>query len=286
MKFLVNHPDTAKLSKEWARSKTLIVAKFFFWNAGTTIQKSQEGLFRSLLYEILHQCPDLIRTVCTSKAQTFRPFVKDFEPWTQQELWHATGQLKQHSGVDVQFCFFIDGLDEYDGDSANLIDVLESLRSWPDIKLCVSSRPWNEFIDTFGGTSDAHFAVEDLTREDIRTYVRETLERNKHFRKLSAKDSRRSKDLVQEVVEKARGVFFWVFLVVKSLLTGLVNNDRIKDLQMRLHEFPNTLEQFFNHIFESIDVQTAQAVMFALEAAEPLMLLTHSLLDEEDPALY
>lgn len=249
------------------------------------MQKSQEGLFRSLLYEILSQCPDLTRTVCASKAKTFRPFVREVEPWSREELWHAIEQLKEQSGVRAKFCFFIDGLDEYDGDPDRIVSVLESLRSWPDIKLCISSRPYNEFIDAFGRSSDPQLTLEDLTREDIRIYVRNTLEENLRFRALKARDDR-SQDLVHEIVEKARGVFLWVILVVRSLLAGLRNADRIYDLQKRLQEFPETLEKYFSHMITSVEPvyreQTAQAFEFALKTEQPLSLMMYSFLDEED----
>ena len=96
----------------------------------------------------------------------------------------------------ARFCFFIDGLDEYDGDPDHIVDVLESLRSWPDIKLCISSRPWNELVDAFGRPSDPQLALEDLTREDIQIYIWHTLENNSHFVKLKAQDAR-TQNLVQ-----------------------------------------------------------------------------------------
>ena len=285
MKFLLNHPQTADLLRSWAGTKKLVTTSFFFWNAGPSLQRSQEGLLRSLLYEILIQCPDLIRTVCTSKLEMFRPFVKEIDPWTREELCHAIGQLKEQSGVRARFCFFIDGLDEYDGDPDHIVSVLESLRNWPDVKLCVSSRPWNEFIDAFGRASDPKLALEDLTRGDIEVYVRDTLEENSRFKALKVKDNR-SQVLVQEIVDKAQGVFLWVRLVVKSLLTGLRNADRISDLQRRLRDFPETLEEYFGHMIASIEPiyreQTAQAFKYALEAREPLHLMTYSFLDEED----
>ena len=163
MKFLLNHEKTLESLRSWAEPRRLVTASFFFWNAGPSIQKSQEGLFRSLLYEILSQCPELTRTICSSKAKTFRPFVGEHEPWTRQELWHAIAQLKDQCGARARFCFFIDGLDEYDGEPDHIVSVLESLRDWPDVKLCVSSRPYNEFRDAFGQISDPQLALEDLT---------------------------------------------------------------------------------------------------------------------------
>lgn len=262
----------------------MVTASFFFWNAGAELQKSQEGLFRSLLYEILRQSPELIRPTCPYKTRLIRPFQHALIPWSLQELQHAIELLREQSGHNTRFCFFIDGLDEYNGDPDQIIDVLQSLCGWPDIKICASSRPWNEFQDAFGQPSESHLALEDLTRNDIDNFVRSSLEENMRFKTLSARDSR-SHDLVQEVVEKAHGVFLWVVLVIKSLLTGLRNADRVSDLQKRLREFPATLEGYFNHIFASIDPfyrnLTAQAFKVALDIGS-LSLLTYSFLDEED----
>ena len=285
MKFLLNHTKTIESLRSWAGPKRLVTASFFFWNAGPSIQKSQEGLFRSLLYEILSQCPELTRTICSSKAKTFRPFVGEHEPWTRQELWHAISRLKDQCGAGARFCFFIDGLDEYDGEPDHIVSVLESLRDWPDVKLCVSSRPYNEFRDAFGRPSDPQLALEDLTYEDIEFYVQITLEENPRFKALKARDDR-SQDLVQEIVAKAQGVFLWVILVVKSLLKGLRNADRVCDLQRRLRDFPETLEKFFSYMIASIEPvyreQTAQAFRYALEADDPLSLMMYSFLDEEN----
>ena len=284
IKFLLNHVKTAESLRSWAGPKRLVTASFFFWNVGPSIQKSQEGLFRSLLYEILSQCPELTRTICSSKAKTFRPFSGEHEPWTRQELWHAISQLKDQCGAGARFCFFIDGLDEYEGEPDHIVSVLESLRDWPDVKLCVSSRPYNEFRDAFGRPSDPQLALEDLTREDIKSYVQSTLEEKLRFKALKARDDR-SQDLVQDIVGKAQGVFLWVRLVVRSLLTGLRNADRVSDLQKRLRDFPETLEKFFSHMIASIEPvyreQTAQAFKYALEAGVPLSLMTYSFLDEE-----
>src|ERR1700681_2535463 len=61
MKFICEHEDTATNLENWAKGRQLIVAQFFFWNAGRqALQKSQEGLLRSILYQILRQTPDLI----------------------------------------------------------------------------------------------------------------------------------------------------------------------------------------------------------------------------------
>jgi ATPase subunit of ABC transporter with duplicated ATPase domains len=40
MKYLYHHQRTKEALKSWASLKKLVVAKFFFWNAGASMQKS------------------------------------------------------------------------------------------------------------------------------------------------------------------------------------------------------------------------------------------------------
>ncbi|KAI0425233.1 hypothetical protein F5Y09DRAFT_335150 [Xylaria sp. FL1042] len=99
MKFICAHTTTVELLRVWAGNKRLITAKFFFWNAGTILQKSREGLLRSLLFEILRKCPELIPRVSQGNQKTpFRrrgPYSQtdDDELWSQEELMHAYRNL-------------------------------------------------------------------------------------------------------------------------------------------------------------------------------------------------
>ena len=63
MKFLSHHKSATQALQRWTNGKDLITADLYFWHAGTELQKSQEGLLRSLLYGVLSQCPELIGEV-------------------------------------------------------------------------------------------------------------------------------------------------------------------------------------------------------------------------------
>lgn len=54
--------------------------------------------------------------------------------------------------------------------------------------------------------------------------------------------------LASEIVQKADGVFLWVKLVVSSMLDGLGNFDRGADLERRLSELPEDLENLYWHM--------------------------------------
>jgi NACHT domain len=251
MKYLCNHTRTKEALQTWAGGKKLVVASFFFWVAGSDMQKSQEGLLQSLLFEILRQCPSLIKVVCSSKWPGNSSYTPSGQ-WLRSELLEAFRQLVVNCVDELKFCFFIDGLDEYDGNHIEIIEVLKGLLSSPNIKICVSSRPWNVFEDAFGQDKDRRLYLEELTRCDIQLYVRNKLEKNRHFVRLKESDPA-CQNVVDEIVTKARGVFLWVFLVTRSLIQGLTDADTVSDLEKRLQAFPPELEPYFRHMLDSVE---------------------------------
>lgn len=284
MKFICAHPQTEKLLATWAASanKRLAMSKYFFWHSGSQLEKSQEGLLRSLLFGILSKCPDLIPIVRPDVSATL---AANFD-WTREELLSAFQKLTTQR-LPLRFCFFIDGLDEYGGHHSELIETLLDLLSLPDVKICLSSRPWQPFRDAFGHTKEHTIRLQDLTRNDIRTYVTDRLLHDKIFRVMASEDPR-YETLVEEVVNRAEGVFLWVFLVVRSLLDGIRERDLISGLQYRLDRLPQNLEAFFRHMISQIDgayrrSRTVRAFQITLASPEPPLLALFSIIDEMEP---
>ncbi|RYP67217.1 hypothetical protein DL769_005817 [Monosporascus sp. CRB-8-3] len=175
MKFIHDHPRTVEALRVWSGRNKLVTASFFFWHSGTTKQKSQEGLLQTLLYEILRKCPDAIST-----------------------LRALRGKLNG----STFFCFFVDGLDEYFGDSRDVLSVLQDI-SAENVKICASSRPWPIFQTAFDGNPDRRIYLQDWTREDIALYVRNLLEENPIF--VDKRGNGNGYDrLVVEIVNKAQ----------------------------------------------------------------------------------
>ncbi|KID94387.1 NACHT nucleoside triphosphatase, partial [Metarhizium majus ARSEF 297] len=234
MKFLCGDERTYDNLAAWATSRQrLVVAKYFFWSAGTPLQRSQEGLFRSLIYDILCQRPECIPMVQNDLFSVKRRY----------KTTRKFGQLISENSPD-KICFFIDGLDEYDGDSENLLQTIKLFEACQRVKVCVSSRPWSEFVHEFGDDDTHLLRVKDLTAQDIRKYADETLSSNSRFKRLSAKDNSIPL-LLDEIVSKSSGVFLWVRLVVQSLLQGLKYADSNQFLWKRLRSFPPDLDDFF-----------------------------------------
>lgn len=60
MKYILENQKTTDALVKWSDSSKLVVASFFFWYAGTPLQKSQVGLLRALLLDVLNRRPDLV----------------------------------------------------------------------------------------------------------------------------------------------------------------------------------------------------------------------------------
>ncbi|KAL4881960.1 hypothetical protein BJY04DRAFT_187745 [Aspergillus karnatakaensis] len=75
MKFICREPTTFQRLQKWAAPKKLAIANFFFWRAGTRLQQSRTGLLRSLIFEMVRECPNLLpiakASIPTPKAGLF-----------------------------------------------------------------------------------------------------------------------------------------------------------------------------------------------------------------------
>ncbi|EEU41425.1 uncharacterized protein NECHADRAFT_83494 [Fusarium vanettenii 77-13-4] len=288
MKFLATHDNTKKRLQSWGGKDTVVIAGHFFWIAGTPMQKDLLGLWRTLLCQVLKECPALIETVCASRwAEVDGPSVS--EPWHKDDLYKAMETLSSQRSLDVKFCFFVDGLDEYTGGEKErsggfqqLINPLKTLASSRSIKICVSSRPWTEFDELLG--QEEQVRLEDLTREDIRRFVEDDLGSNPRFQKLASK-YKRCESIPGLIIERADGVFLWVYLVIRSLSRGLVHADNYPELRKRLDDIPSDLEKYFKQMLKSIDPfykdQTLRIFQTVVAAEQSLPLLGFKFLDQE-----
>ncbi|MCJ1397724.1 hypothetical protein MMC11_000920 [Xylographa trunciseda] len=285
MKFICRDKRTLAGLRTWAGASELITASFYFWIAGVSIQKSSTGLLQSLIYEMIQENRRLIPKLFPWRWRTHQYRNIRSQPWTENEFWDAIKILKTQTAQDAKFCFFIDGLDEFEGDHDWLVKFARELGDLPHVKLCVSSRPWTVFEDAF--TDVPMLRVQDLTQGDIKQYAKVELESHQRWSKLCKQEPNKAPELIHDISSKSSGVFLWVYLVIKSLKNGLRNGDSISDLQRRVDSFPSDLEDYFMHILGRLEPfyfhQAKKFFRVAIESDAPLLLTTYSFLDENDP---
>lgn len=264
MRYLTEHHQTRTLLDLWAESTPLSTASFFFWNSGTSEQRSQIGLLRALLFQVLSQYPQFIPIVLPWQwSKNYSRLIngsieKEPDIWTVSKLKQALRLLVEQTAIPLKLCLFVDGLDEYDDDQEDtdgchqeIADLFRSIASNINIKICLSSRPLLVFKDAFGTLSGLR--LQDLSFEDIKQYVGDKLGNNPRYQQLTLGEPEKAPRLVEEIVNKADGVFIWVTLVVKSLLSGLGKRDGISDLQRRLRLLPSDLEDLYHHMLTRIE---------------------------------
>jgi hypothetical protein len=240
MKYVHADKRTREALRTWAGERKLVTASFFFWNIGSALQKSHKGLLRSLLFDVLEQQPYLIPSALPGlcRAALADPTAPLSEPSFAELNKAFLSLLKEQSDL-LRICFFIDTIDEYEGDHADLVEVLANLSSSTSVKIVLSSRPIPACVEAF--SNYAGLRLQDLTYDDIHFYVEDNLGRHPNMERLKNRNPTAAVQLVPEICSKASGVFLWVKLVVRSLLQGFRNHDRISDLRRRLEELPADL---------------------------------------------
>ena len=234
--------------------KELVFAKFFFWKPGSSLQKSLTGLFRSLLHDTLEACPELIPVVLPEQWAQVKSM-----PWQTQtdvrfrkeQIRNAFIRMIEHRDYLVKhcFCFFIDGLDEYEETiQEDYLDMVKLLSGWtaaaPEaVKICVSSREYNVFLNYF--SKERRICLQDLTRPDMERYIRD---------KLRDMDIEAEKAiLIKKIADKASGIFLWVALVVKSIREMLSDGYGLFALEQELDSLPGELEKLFKYLLDSME---------------------------------
>ena len=291
MKFVARHSNTSQALSEWSHPKPSVVARHFFWIAGTSMQKSLQGLLQTLLHDIFQQLPELIEGTCLERWLS-RSRVLQNQSWNVSELKQVVQRIACQNKLSVKFCFFIDGLDEFEGDPLDFCTMLQDLSNSEHVKICIASRPWNVFEDFFGQTASSKLCIHELTRNDIRAYAESRLQEHPRWKQLEI-EFKQSRWLMEEITKRSAGVFLWVYLVTRELRNGLSEYDSFLDMQKRLESIPTELEAFFKQILDSVDrfyhPKLATTLQIALTAKRPapfgVYLFHDREYDDEDYAL-
>ncbi|SCV33631.1 related to small s protein [Fusarium fujikuroi] len=189
--------------------------------------------------------------------------------------------------ANYSFCFFVDGLDEYQiRTQADHMDLVERLHSWTtafpsNVKLCVSSREEHPFMESFAEAQ--RLRLHTLTQYDIKAYILDRLP--------SSKSPKLRQALAKYIVKKASGVFFWVALVVRHVRGQWYFKLKPAGLRNIVREFPSELNDLYRYILKKLDkyslkmaYQTLAMIPFVTgwDSYIDLDLLAYSFLDEYD----
>jgi hypothetical protein len=252
--------------KKWQPLGRPICAQMFFSYEGTETQRSKNGMMRTLTFQALKALDPMENQACLSILGPHLDRILqrgDFLPgevsWSSSELQEVLNATLEHASSTQRFFFLIDGLDEHvmvprashksisyhldtddeEGRSIragyrDLANYLWSLSKRQFVKVCVSSRPWNEFQAIFSGCPSLR--LEYVTEHDIATFVRAQITRY-----VDADAGSTNKDYIEAVTKKASGVFLWVRIVTDIIVDGIVNDLSPSQLMSTLDGLPSKL---------------------------------------------
>lgn len=174
------------------------------------MQKSREGLLRHLLYSALLSLPandlDLAKRVCGSRRLSSQMQ----RAWSYDQLYDMLVRLVSFS--DAKFFFLIDALDECDPQDRHgeLAEEVMKISQLPNVKLCVTCRPWKPFVTKFQNEATLH--LDGMTYQDMKYYIRNRLANADGENDLCSElrfigGTGRATDFVTRLTSAAEGVF-------------------------------------------------------------------------------
>ncbi|KAH8760433.1 hypothetical protein F5883DRAFT_425727, partial [Diaporthe sp. PMI_573] len=259
MKFLLGNHQLQQLLQEWAGEDELLITSYFFWAAGSSLQKNQEGLLRSLLYSILSRRKDLIpnlfpfrytasmnkHKIESEKEQIKLTALCETE-FTLPELYDVFLRLAHTLTKGLKIVLIVDGLDEYKGDQADLVDFFKDLTSGSTVKAIVSSRPEPLFMNALQACQSLRMDL--LMKDDMELYVTSKLELHRHMRRFLSTNAGCLQDISTTVAKQSSGVFLWTALVVRLLEEMLDTGCFLRELSEAIYAYPVEISALFRHM--------------------------------------
>lgn len=228
------------------RDEQRICISYYFNARGETLEKSLEGLYRSLLSQLL-EADENLQTVLDDTSALRRGASRTWLQDLRKAFAAAVMKLRQQR----LFCF-VDALDECsESEMQPMSEMIEYFRQLCDeaarsdicLKICFASRHYPALdIPTC-----LQLILEDNEdhQEDLEDYVR-----NVTFSHSVTGESRMIPNEIRaEVLAKSNGVFLWVVLVMEILKSEFIKG-RLHAVKRRLREIPRSLNTLFKEIVQ------------------------------------
>lgn len=221
------------------QSDTKIIS-FFFNARGHALEKTTDGMYRSLLYQVYKAFPDRLPEILPSDSTESKERI-----WQLQILQNMLREALLNFGNAAQFVLYIDALDECDEDAIRFaIEYFEELGERAisqDIKIsiCFASRHYPNITMWCCQQLDLDDQREHL--EDIENFVKGKL-RSTGITQLT------HTQLSEEISGRSSGVFLWAALVVQILNKRTDRGDDRSQLMTHLKTVPARIEDLLRSI--------------------------------------
>lgn len=262
MRYLSDSNCVKETLQQMNPSRAICILRCFFWHPGTQMQRSMEGLLRTLAHQAILDGYVEDSIIYKSFPLQWQSCMYDHNPavhWSIPELLILFREILEALSQRFTVMLFIDGLDEFGVDRQqreDLVNYLVNATSQLKVKMCLSSRPWNEFKDRLGAYP--HIKLEEINKEDMDAFVGAELAHSRAFQDLADISEDAKNDvfrLFEQLVTKSSGVWLWLRLVSRRLKNAAQDGKPLRKLRDTLDEIPPDLNDFFKHMLERIPDQ-------------------------------
>jgi ankyrin repeat protein len=221
------------------QSDTNIIS-FFFNARGHELEKTTDGMYRSLLHQVYKAFPDRLPEIPPSDSAGSKGRV-----WQLEILQHMLREALLNFGHTAQFICYIDALDECNEDAIRLaieyFEELGELAISQDVKIliCFASRHYPNI--TMRRYQALDLDAQQDHQEDIQKFVKGKLGS-------TAITPSTHTELTEKILGRSSGVFLWAVLVVQILNKKMDDGARRSQLMEDLKKVPAGIEDLLKSI--------------------------------------
>jgi hypothetical protein len=230
-----------------------VIASFFFNARGQSFEKSAEGMYRSLLHQILTK----LRHLYSDRIHVYQ------QAWPVEMLEAMLQTSVLALNPEDHLVLYIDALDECNPDEIREVvgcfeDLVElAVSRGLRCSICLSSRHYPHItIQKF-----EELKLDDRSQhvEDISKYI------HSHVSRLSISYPVKAK-IEADIRHRSSGIFLWAVLVIRILREKYDDGAPLSQLMRSLSAVPDQLETLFTRILADSEKGTITAFQWMLYA--------------------
>lgn len=239
------------------------IVSFFFNARGEALEKTVLGMYRSLLWQLLEQLPDLQAVFDTSSVSTGHGNPPTWSIEILKDLFCTAVEGLQDRSV---ICY-VDALDECKQeevqDMLSFFEQLGEIAASNRLRLlvCFSSRHYPHI--TVGNKVELVLEDQGDHHMDISKYV---------SAELRVGGGKQVQHIGENIINRSSGIFLWAVLVVR-ILNEEYSRGHVHTLKRRLEEIPNGLHSLLKDILTRDNNNMAKTLLclqWILYAKRPL----------------
>lgn len=260
-KSMVMHRLVEHAQIQDAERKDIQLSYFFDAKHGTLMQNSSQGLYRSLLAQLLEKSPPFPRTFDLVHQWSQSKDALDDPVILKDRLLSLLSFLDRKT-----VCIYIDALDECDGQSVgDIFDFLNDLNGnegedvpRAKLRVCLSTRRKADFGAAFSPTHV--IKVDGKNQHDIISYLEENLPQ--------MEDSGFRTELIRILFTRSSNMFQWVYLVVTRIRTGWHKGYKPEEIMKEVETLPPELWSLYKSLLEKLDMPRRKEAVALLQLVQ------------------